>query len=60
MILCHCAGVTDCTIRMLIEAGASSIADITRLCGAGKCCSPCREEIAALLYSPAVASHNPA
>ena len=35
MIICHCAGVTDCTIRMLIEAGATSLGEITRRCGAG-------------------------
>jgi assimilatory nitrate reductase electron transfer subunit len=60
MIICHCAGVTDCAIRMLVDAGASSVAEITRLTGAGECCPPCREEIAALLYSSTAASHNPA
>ena len=59
MIVCHCAGVSDCTIRRLIEAGASSVAEIGRLCGAGQCCLPCREEIAQLLYSSAATSHNP-
>jgi bacterioferritin-associated ferredoxin len=59
MIICHCAGVTDCAIRMLIDAGASSVAEITQLTGAGECCPPCREEIATLLYSSSAASHNP-
>lgn len=59
MIVCHCVGVTDTMIRKLIAAGASSVADITRRCGAGRCCAPCRDEIASLLYSPAGASHNP-
>ena len=49
MIVCHCVGVTDGTIRTLIEAGASSVSEITRRCGAGRCCQPCREEIASLL-----------
>ena len=49
MIVCHCAGVTDRTIRNLIEAGAASVGEITRRCGAGRCCQPCREEIASLL-----------
>jgi bacterioferritin-associated ferredoxin len=49
MIVCHCVGVTDGTIRNLIEAGAASVGEITRRCGAGRCCQPCREEIASLL-----------
>ena len=58
MIVCHCKGVSDCTIRMLIAAGAASVGEITRQCGAGECCAPCREEIAEMLYSSATASHN--
>jgi bacterioferritin-associated ferredoxin len=50
MIVCHCVGVTDGTIRNLIEAGASTVGEITRRCGAGRCCLPCREEIASLLH----------
>ena len=58
MIVCHCAGVTDCTIRMLIDSGASALEQITDLCGAGACCEPCRDEITALLYSTAPATHT--
>jgi bacterioferritin-associated ferredoxin len=50
MIVCHCLGVTDGTIRNLIAAGAASVGEITRRCGAGRCCQPCREEIASLLH----------
>lgn len=60
VIVCHCAAVTDCTIRQLIEAGASTVDDITALCGAGACCEPCREEIGALLYSVRKPTHTPA
>jgi len=60
MIVCHCEGVSDRTIRALITAGASSVADITRRCGAGRCCAPCREEIALLLDSADSAPHNSA
>ncbi len=49
MIVCHCVGVTDGTIRKLVEAGATSVGEITRRCGAGRCCAPCREEIACLI-----------
>ena len=58
MILCQCVGVTDVTIKRLIEEGAASITEITRRCGAGRCCSPCREEIAALLYNGSTPPHN--
>jgi len=49
MILCHCAGVTDTTIKGFIAAGASSVAEVTRCCGAGRGCAPCREAIAEML-----------
>lgn len=52
MILCHCAAVTDRTIASLIDEGATSVAEIIRRCGAGRCCASCREEIAAMLPSP--------
>jgi bacterioferritin-associated ferredoxin len=49
MIVCHCAGVSDTTIARHIEEGAASVADIARLTGAGRCCAPCRREIANLI-----------
>ncbi|HVO26956.1 MAG TPA: (2Fe-2S)-binding protein [Candidatus Margulisiibacteriota bacterium] len=55
MIVCQCVGVSDSMIRRLIAAGASSVAEITRRCGAGRCCAPCREEIASLLYHASTA-----
>ena len=52
MIVCHCFGVTDSTLKKLIvEEGAKTAAAIARRTGAGSCCAPCREEITALLYS---------
>lgn len=58
MILCQCAGVTDRTIRKLIAEGARSLAEIARGCGAGRCCQPCREEIAAMLYRQSAPKHT--
>jgi bacterioferritin-associated ferredoxin len=58
MIVCHCVGVTDCTIKQLISDGASSVAEITRRCGAGRCCAPCQETIASMLYSAPQPPHN--
>jgi bacterioferritin-associated ferredoxin len=59
MIVCHCAAVTDSTIERLIGEGASSVAEIARRCGAGRCCSPCRDEIGAILYAARMAPHTP-
>ena len=52
MIICHCAAVTDSDIHRLIRDGASTVKDIVRRSGAGRCCAPCREEIAAMLTQP--------
>jgi bacterioferritin-associated ferredoxin len=60
MIICHCAAVSDSTIEHLIGDGATSVAEIARRCGAGRCCAPCREEIVAMLYAAGVMPHNPA
>lgn len=59
MILCHCVGVSDKAIATVIEQGATTLADVTRRTGAGRCCAPCREEICAMLYSRIGASHTP-
>lgn len=58
MIVCHCAGVSERTIHTLISSGARSVRDITRLCGAGRCCAPCRDEIASLIGGAAVAAET--
>jgi bacterioferritin-associated ferredoxin len=53
MIVCHCAGVTDRTITEVVHAGATTVEDIVRRTGAGRCCAPCRDEIRALLSAAA-------
>ncbi len=49
MIVCHCAGVTDRAILQLARNGMQTVKEIVRETGAGRCCAPCRSEIAALL-----------
>jgi bacterioferritin-associated ferredoxin len=49
MIVCHCAGVTDREIVQLVEEGATTLGEITRRCGAGRHCGPCRDELKGLL-----------
>ena len=59
MIVCHCAAVSDSMIARLIREGATTVQDVTRRCGAGACCAPCRQEIAALLYAAGSERQNP-
>lgn len=49
MIVCHCAGITDAAILQLARGGVRSVKEVVRQTGAGRCCAPCREEIATLL-----------
>jgi bacterioferritin-associated ferredoxin len=49
MIICQCTGTTDNGIKNLIREGAASVADIVRRSGCGRCCAPCRQEIADIL-----------
>jgi bacterioferritin-associated ferredoxin len=55
MILCHCAAVTDVTIVRMIAEGATTVREITRRCGAGRCV-PCRDEVCSLLYAASAAT----
>jgi len=49
MIVCHCAGVTDRDIARLVEQGATTVREITRQCGAGMHCAPCRSQLREML-----------
>ncbi len=45
MYLCQCNGITKGTIEQLVDAGARSVADVERRCGAGNDCGNCRRAI---------------
>jgi bacterioferritin-associated ferredoxin len=51
MIVCHCQVVSDKAIQAEIEAGACTVGDVARGCGAGTGarCRACRPTIDALL-----------
>lgn len=50
MIICSCAGVTDRQARDAIDAGASSVEELSRkLRGAGADCGACRASLGDLL-----------
>ena len=42
MIVCHCKGVSDRSIREAVRAGARSSRQVFRACGAGGRCGGCR------------------
>jgi len=43
MLVCHCLGVTDRTIREAVHAGAETPEDVRDACGAGGGCGGCKE-----------------
>jgi len=42
MYVCICRAVTDKQVRATLEAGATTVAAVTRACGAGGDCGGCR------------------
>lgn len=49
MYVCHCAAVTDTTIRETIADGATDLVEVGRRCGAGINCGGCVPRLCALL-----------
>jgi bacterioferritin-associated ferredoxin len=49
VIVCHCNGVSDRSIRRAVRGGASSCREIAQTCNAGTFCGGCRPAIAELI-----------
>jgi bacterioferritin-associated ferredoxin len=49
VIVCHCNGVSDRTIRHAVRGGAESCREIAQHCRAGVFCGGCRPAIAELI-----------
>ncbi len=49
MILCLCRGVSDHAVERVVAAGAETVADVERACGAGGDCGACGELLQALV-----------
>lgn len=45
VIVCHCKGISDRTIRRAVREGAVSGLDVGRACAAGTGCGGCQEAI---------------
>ena len=41
MLVCHCNGVSDRTVRRVVRDGALTVSEVGRACGAGTCCEGC-------------------
>jgi bacterioferritin-associated ferredoxin len=49
MYVCHCGAVNDRTVRAAADAGALTVDDLTRACGAGGDCGGCHATLEELL-----------
>jgi bacterioferritin-associated ferredoxin len=59
MIICHCKGVTDRSIRKAVRDGAISLEEVGRACGAGSSCGGCQNAVSDLIHVEA-AQHTSA
>jgi bacterioferritin-associated ferredoxin len=51
MLVCHCNGVSDRTVRRVVREGAVTTAEVGRVCGAGTCCRGCTSAINRIIRS---------
>jgi bacterioferritin-associated ferredoxin len=49
MMLCHCEGVNDRTVRSIVAEGATDVEDVIQRCGAGGGCRGCWPELRKLI-----------
>lgn len=49
MYVCICHAVTETTVQATIEAGATSVTEVTRQCKAGGDCGSCHQQIECML-----------
>ncbi|MEE8508614.1 MAG: (2Fe-2S)-binding protein [Myxococcota bacterium] len=53
MLVCHCQGVSDRSIRKAVREGAATVVDVGYHCGAGTCCEGCVDLIDRIIRSEA-------
>jgi bacterioferritin-associated ferredoxin len=49
VIVCHCNAVSDRSVAAAVAAGACSVAELARRCGAGLDCGGCHRRLEQLL-----------
>ncbi len=57
MLVCHCVGVSDRTVRRVVREGALTVSEVGRACGAGTCCQGCSSTINRIIH---IESHRQA
>jgi bacterioferritin-associated ferredoxin len=60
MIVCHCKGISDKTIRRAVREGAHTIDEVGVSCRAGTECGGCLDTIRWLIHSETQAAVVPA
>jgi len=55
MLVCHCNGVSDRTIRKVVRQGAASAREVARACGAGACCGGCTDVVREIIHAETTA-----
>ena len=53
MIVCHCQGVSDRSIRQAVREGARTVRQVSRVCRAGRMCGGCRPVICEIIAAEA-------
>jgi bacterioferritin-associated ferredoxin len=56
LIVCHCQGVSDRSIRQAVREGARTVGLVARACRAGRMCGGCRPAICEIITTEAVDS----
>ena len=58
MLVCHCNGVSDRTIRRTVRAGANTASQVGEECGAGTCCGGCVQTINEIIHTESSAAER--
>ena len=58
MLVCHCNGISDRTIRKAIRRGASTASQVAHACGAGACCGGCSDVVREIIHAEATAERD--
>jgi len=49
MLIRHCNGVSDRTVRRVVREGARTVSEVGSACGAGTCCRGCSSTIGKII-----------
>lgn len=58
MLVCHCQAISERKIRKAVRKGASTTAQVRRLCGAGSCCGGCIPAVREIIRDESLEHHE--